>query len=215
MPDEAPVEESHAGALLWTVQAQFVVTAIEPVAAFLSTDALCGEMLIEHVCAACEKLMILLLTITEPVRALAVLLGATVKETLPSPLPAAAVWKVIQGTVEEALQVQPVVVATSKEPSNPSIGAVIDVAERVTSHEAPAWETANTALPIVMLPVRCWGSGFCSARQVTAAFPDPAVAEVTVSQEAFDVACQVQLEIKLNAAEAPNALTAAEVGDTW
>ena len=182
---------------------------------FLSNDALKGEMPIEQFCAGWVNVITLLFTITEAVRELGVLFGATVKETLPSPLPTAAVWNVIQAAVEEADQLHPAVVEISNEPVNPSSGTAKLEAESTTSQEPPACATVNAAVPTAMLAVRCNGVKFGSARQLMAAFPAPVVAEVTVSHAVLEVACQVQFAVKLNEPVAPIAIAVAVGGESW
>ena len=137
------------------------------------TEAVVGLMVTVQFCPTWLMVRTLLLIRTVPVRVAALTFAAMAKLNAESPVPTAALWKVIHGTLEVAVQLQPALVVISMLVVMPSAGALNVDWDKLTSHEAAVWETVNAAEPIVMLAVLAWADGLALAAQLTTALPVP------------------------------------------
>jgi hypothetical protein len=77
-----------------------------------------------------------------PVRALVVVLAATVKPTLPLPVPLLPVWMLIQLALLVAVHAHPLVVVTVVLPVPPVAATLCDVGDKVKP-QVPACETVK------------------------------------------------------------------------
>jgi hypothetical protein len=107
------------------VQLACVVTLIVPLAA--ASDTLIVVGLIEYVqaCAACETVKVCPPTVPVSVRALVVVLAATVKPTVPDPVRPVPFWNVRKLLALVALHAHPVGVVTVTLPLVPVAGALL------------------------------------------------------------------------------------------
>jgi hypothetical protein len=94
-------------------------------------------------------------TVSVPVRGLVVIFTATLKVTvpLPVPLPAPPV-RVIQLTLLDAVQAQPLVVVTVVVKGPPAAATLCDVDDSVKLHPAPLCVTVTVCPATVNVPVR-------------------------------------------------------------
>ena len=180
-----------------------MVTAIDPPAPDVGEDAFAGLMDTEQFWPGCVTATVRLLIRILPLRAVALGLAATAKVNEPSPTPAAALENVIHATLEVAVQLQPGGAVMSMPPDPPSASALNALMDNPTLHAAADWVTVKTPLPILMDADRACAVGLAIALQDICVLPVPLVADVTVSQSAFEVICQVQTVDKLKVPEPP------------
>ena len=184
-----------------------------PLAPDAGTEALAGLIATAQFWPNWVTVTTLLFTSRLPILAVAFTLAVTENANVPSPFPAAALWNVIHGTFDVAVQLQPAFVMISKLLEIPSAAAANVVCDMFTSHDAAACATVKAAVPMVMLAVLAWAVAFAVVAQLTVLLPDPLWSDVTVNHDAVDATCQVQGVVILKLPAAPVATAVAVAGE--
>ena len=107
-----------------------------PLAPEDGAEAVVGLMATVQFCPTCVMVRTLLLIRTVPVRVAALTFAAMAKLNAESPVPTAALWKVIHGTLVVAVQLQPALVLISMLAVMPSAGALKADWDKFTSQAA-------------------------------------------------------------------------------
>jgi hypothetical protein len=129
-------------------------------------------------------------TVSVAVRADVVTFAATVRFSVPGPVPPDGEI-VTQAAAPVADQVQPTGVVMLTDPLPPAAAMLNDVRLSVYVHVAAACVTRNVRPPMVRFPVRDVDAGFCCQANVIVAGPVPTLGEA-VSQLALLVTVHVQ-----------------------
>ena len=122
--------------------------------------------------------------VSVPVRESELLLAATVKPTLPSPVPLAPLAIEIHDAPLLAVQLQPVPAATDAVDESPVAGDVRLVGVTEYEHAAAVCVTVKLWPAIVSVPVRCDPAVFCATLYPTVPLPDPLAPPVMVIHDA-------------------------------
>ena len=137
-----------------------------------------------------------------PVRGWGVTLAAAVNATLPWADPV-EVPRVIHAAPAVAFQVQPSADVTSMLPVNPPAGIAIEFWPTVTLHGTPAWLMVNGWVPIKMVADRLSDDELGATPNVTVPLPVLDAGPPIVTQAAFTVGVQGQVEVTVNAPVPP------------
>lgn len=121
-----------------------------------------------------------------PVRAVVVVLGATLKVMIALPVPLVLPLRVIQLTLLYEFHAHPAPVVTVTEPVSPSAAADCEVGLRAYEHEtAAAWSIVNVWPATVIVPVRGLVALLPETLNVTVPPPEPLAPAVTTIQFAL------------------------------
>jgi hypothetical protein len=193
LPLAPAVTVIHA-ALLTAVHAQpvVVVTLVLPVPPGATAFSEVGETVNTHGAASCVTVTVWPATVSVPVRELVDVFAATLKLTVPLPLPLAPAVTVIHAALLVAVHAQPVVVVTLVLPVPPAATAFSEVADNVKVQGTPACVTVNVCPATVSVPVRELVEVLAAMLKLTVPLPDPLAPAVTVIHAALLTAVHAQ-----------------------
>ena len=124
-------------------------------------------------------------TVIVPVRGLVAGFAAILNVTVPLPDPLAPPVIVIQLTLLDVVQAQPVPAVIENDPLPPAAGAESDAGDIAYEHEVEAGCVIDTIWPAIMIvPVRDAVPVFGATPNVTDPLPDPLVGGVIVTHVA-------------------------------
>lgn len=127
-----------------------------------------------------------------PVRALVVMLTATLYVTVPLPVPLPPAPMVIHGTLLTALHEQPLVVVTLTVLAPPDAATFCDVGDSTTVHVVPLCETVTACPATVSVPVRAVALVLAATSNVAKAGPVRELDPLTVIHPELLVTLHVQ-----------------------
>ena len=130
-------------------------------------------------------------TVSVPTRTSSAVLAATVKSTVPFPIPDAPAVTVIHELLLAAVHAQPAAVVTAVLPVPPAAGSDWLAGEIVYEHAA-ACVTVNVLPAAVSVPVRIVPAVLAATVNATVPFPDPDAPPVTVIHVLLLVAVHAQ-----------------------
>jgi len=120
-----------------------------------------------------------------PVRGLVVGFAPTLNATVPLPDPVAPAVTVIQLTLLDVVQVQPLPAVIENDPLPPAAGTDRDAGEIMYEHDVDPGCVTDTIWPAIMIvPVRDAVPVFGATPNVTVPLPEPFVAPVSVTHAA-------------------------------
>ena len=120
-------------------------------------------------------------------------MAATLKATLPLPMPDAPAVMIIHDTGLAAVHAHPIGAETVTEPRNPPAPDRSMLAPRLYVQGAPACVTGNARPPIVSVPVRGAEDGFAVIEKTTVWLPVPKRPLVIMSQSESLAAVHAQV----------------------
>ena len=186
LPLAPVVTVNHDVLLLTPVHAHPVgaVTVVEPVPPPAATDWFGCEIAYVQGVAACVTENVWPAIVSEPFRCVPLGLAATLKPTVPAPLPLAPLVTVNHDVLLlTPVHAQPANVVTDVEPVPPLAAAEWLAGNSANVQDVAACVTENVWLPMVMVPVRELVIGFDEALNATVPSPLPLPPLVTVSHD--------------------------------